>query len=66
MLQTLRPIDLNSRKSTKEKRMSEVEDIFDGHIRIYKTTNSGDVWQLRMYVQEEKRYIRESLKTRDN
>ena len=65
MLQTLRPIDLNSRKSTKEKRMSEVEDIFDGHIRIYKTTNSGDIWQLRMYVQEEKRYIRESLKTRD-
>jgi len=65
MLQTLRPIDLNSKKTNKEKRMSEVEDIFDGHIRIYKTTNSGDVWQLRMYVQEEKRYIRESLKTRD-
>jgi integrase len=65
MLQTLRPIDINSRKTNKQKRMSEVEDIFDGHIRIYKTTNSGDVWQLRMYVQEEKRYIRESLKTRD-
>lgn len=65
MLQTLRPIDLNSKKTNKQKRMSEVEDIFDGHIRIYKTTHSGDVWQLRMYVQEEKRYIRESLKTRD-
>jgi integrase len=73
MLHTLRPIELNSRNkkdknlktSEKVSRMSEVTDIFDGHVRIFKTTNSGDVYQMRMYVQEEKRYIRKSLKTRD-
>ena len=45
--------------------MSDITDIFDGHVRIFKTTHSGDVYQMRMYVQEEKRYIRKSLKTRD-
>ena len=46
-------------------RMSDVMDIFDGMVRIFRTTNSGDVWQMRMYVAEEQRYIRKSLKTRD-
>ena len=46
-------------------RMSDVMDIFDGLVRIFRTTNSGDVWQMRMYVAEEQRYIRKSLKTRD-
>jgi integrase len=45
--------------------MSDITDIFDGHVRIFRTTHSGDVYQMRMYVQEEKRYIRKSLKTRD-
>jgi len=73
MLHTLRPIELNSRNkkeknlktSEKVSRMSDITDIFDGHVRIFRTTHSGDVYQMRMYVQEEKRYIRKSLKTRD-
>jgi len=73
MLHTLRTIDINSSKkkqknlktSEKVSRMSDITDIFDGHVRIFKTTHSGDVYQMRMYVQEEKRYIRKSLKTRD-
>jgi hypothetical protein len=57
--------DKKLKTSEKVSRMSEITDIFDGHVRIFKTTNSGDVYQMRMYVQEEKRYIRKSLKTRD-
>jgi integrase len=46
-------------------RISDAYDLFDGRIRIYRTTNSGDVWQFLMYVQSEQRYVRKSLKTRD-
>ena len=46
-------------------RMSEVTEIYDGKIRIHKTTHSGDVWQMRMYIPEERKYIRASLRTRD-
>jgi integrase len=46
-------------------RISDVQELFDGRIRIYRTVKSGDVWQFRMYVQAEKRYVRESLRTRD-
>jgi len=46
-------------------RISDVHDLFDGRMRIYRTIKSGDVWQFRMYVQAEKRYVRESLRTRD-
>ena len=46
-------------------RMSDVTDIYDGEVRIFRTTHSGNVWQMRMYVREEQRYVRKSLKTRD-
>ena len=46
-------------------RIFDAHDLFDGRIRIYRTIKSGDVWQFRMYVQSEKRYVRESLRTRD-
>jgi integrase len=54
---------------TKDKRaavrISDVHDLFDGRMRIYRTVKSGDVWQFRMYVKAEKRYVRESLRTTD-
>ena len=73
MLETLRTTDKNSSKSTKklgsyenrQKRMSDVVDIFDGNVRIFRTTKSGDMYQMTMYIKDEKRYIRKSLKTRD-
>lgn len=46
-------------------RIRDAFDLFDGRIRLYRTTNSGDVWQFQMYVQSEQRYVRKSLKTRD-
>ena len=73
MLQTAKTIASDSRKAEVAKpkrvrsavRMSEVTDILDGEVRIFRTTHSGDVWQMRMYVSEEKKYIRLSLRTRD-
>jgi integrase len=54
-----------SKVSKKAIRISDAFDLMDGEIRIYRTTHSGDVWQMRMYVTDEKRYVRKSLKTRD-
>lgn len=41
------------------------QDVFGGKARIYRTPASGDVWQFRMWIAEEKKYVRQSLKTRD-
>ena len=73
MLRTLKTIDDNSLKSKKTKnkstekvsRRTDITEIFDGNVTIYKTTNSGDVYQFQMYVKDEQRYVRKSLKTRD-
>ena len=72
MLRTGKTIASNSSETAEKPkrtrgtaRISDVLDIYDGKIRIYRTTHSGDVWQLRMYIQNEQKYIRKSLKTRD-
>jgi integrase len=73
MLQKPKTIENNSRRRAKISakndkritRMSDIHDIFDGRIRIYRTTHSGDMWQMRMWISQEKKYIRKSLKTRD-
>ena len=74
MLETLRTIDKNSsnkknkktgKYKNRQKRMSDEFEIFDGNVRIFRTTNSGDVYQMAMYIKDEQRYVRKSLKTRD-
>jgi len=46
-------------------RITDAFDIYDGSVRIYRTTKSGDVYQFRMYIAEETRHKTESLRTRD-
>ena len=46
-------------------RISDSFERFDGQLRIYRTTHSGDVYQMSMYVKDEQKYVRKSLKTRD-
>ena len=70
MLKTSKTVENNSLIKTnkyinRKKRISDVLEIYDGSVRIFKTTNSGDVYQMSMYVKDEKRYVRKSLKTRD-
>lgn len=43
----------------------EQHDILGGKATILRTAASGDVWQFRMWVSKEKKYVRETLKTRD-
>ena len=43
----------------------EEHDVLNGKAKLLRVRASGDVWQLRMWVQHEGKYIRKSLKTRD-
>lgn len=52
-------------RAPRQARMSDITPIYDGLIRIYRTTHSGDVYQMRMWIGEERKYIRKTLKTRD-
>ena len=78
MFQTKSTVEKNGRKKSTTKtvsqtkvlkpkipRMSDITEIYDGDIRIFRTTKSGDVYQLRMWISEEKKYIRKTLRTRD-
>lgn len=74
MPRTLTTIENNDRpdpKATKPKRvraaarMSDITDIYGGKVRIFRTTHSGDVYQMRMWIAEEQKYVRRTLKTRD-
>lgn len=44
---------------------SEEHDILGGKAKILRVRQSGDVWQFRMWIEEEGKYIRKSLRTRD-
>ena len=37
----------------------------NGKVQIYRDLQSGDVWQFRMWVTEEEKYVRKSLRTKD-
>ena len=63
-LEKLKDTSIRIRKDASDIR--NAFDIYDGEVRIYqRTKNSGDVWQFRMYISDEKRYIVKSLQTRD-
>ena len=44
---------------------SQNHEIFGGKAQILRVPQSGDVWQFRMWIGEEKKYLRKSLQTRD-
>jgi integrase len=52
-------------QKTRQKRISDEFYIYDNEVFIFRTTQSGDVWQMRMWIAGEKKYVRESLRTRD-
>ncbi len=39
--------------------------IFGGKAEIFRVAQSGDVWQFRMWITDEQKYLRKSLRTRD-
>lgn len=50
---------------SKGTKSSQNHDIFGGKAQILRVPQSGDVWQFRMWIAEEKKYLRKSLQTRD-
>ncbi|MGY8935288.1 MAG: tyrosine-type recombinase/integrase [Alphaproteobacteria bacterium] len=40
-------------------------EILGGKCKIFRVTNSGDVYQFQMWISEEKKYLRKSLRTKD-
>ena len=44
---------------------SQNHDIFGGKAQILRAPQSGDVWQFRMWISDEKKYLRKSLHTKD-
>jgi integrase len=58
-------VDVKPKRVRKAVRMSNEFDILDGEVRLFHTTHSGDIWQMRMHVPSEQKYVRKSLRTRD-
>ena len=56
-------IELNKRTTSAFTR--EEHDILGDKAKIMRVAASGDVWQFRMWIQQEGKYIRKSLRTRD-
>jgi hypothetical protein len=40
-------------------------NIFDGKAEVVRTKTSGGIWHFRMWVTEEKKYMRKTLKTKN-
>ena len=55
----------NVLKTKNNKYFTDNIPIMDGMAYIHKTPRSGGVWQMRMWVKEEDRHVRKSLRTKD-
>src|SRR6056300_1530600 len=62
----LRVVVDNTQKEFDEKNKWVVtrHDIFDGRAEIHQTVTSGGFWHFRMWVAEERKYVRKSLRTK--
>ena len=40
-------------------------DICDGEVKILRTKDSGDTWQIRCYIKSEKKHLKKSLRTKN-
>ena len=55
----------NVLKTKNNKYFTDNIPIMDGMAYVHKTPRSGGVWQMRMWVKEEDRHVRKSLRTKD-
>ena len=46
-------------------KISDQHSILDGEALIYRVPLSGDVYQFRIYLKDEQKHYRKSLRTRD-
>ena len=55
------PVSSNSKSSF----LTQEVDICDGEVKLVRTKQSNQIWQVRIWVRGEGRYFRKSLRTRD-
>ena len=44
---------------------TDEHDICDGEVKLLRTKQSGDVYQMRCYIKSERRHFKKSLRTKD-
>jgi len=44
---------------------TDEHDICDGQVKLLRTKQSGDVWQMRCWISSEKKYVKKSLRTKN-
>ena len=45
--------------------MTDVHELFEGYVLVYRGSRSGLFWQFRMWISREKKYIKQTLETKD-
>ena len=56
---------MSKKRVNKGNNIHSQHDILDGLAQVFKVKQSGDVYQFRMYVRDEGKHYRKSLKTKD-
>jgi len=54
-----------TKRKSKSNTSTDIHEILGGKAQIYRVAKSGDVYQFKMWVTEEQKYLRKSLRTRD-
>jgi len=52
-------------RKAKKKVKSDIHELYDGDCTIFRTTNSGKVFQFQMWIHQQQKYVRKSTKTRN-
>ena len=56
---------MSTKRVNKGNNLHSQHDILDGLAQVFRVKQSGDVYQFRMYIKDEKKHYRKSLKTTD-
>jgi hypothetical protein len=54
-----------AKRKSKGNTSTDNHEILGGKCSIFRVAQSGDVWQFKMWVTEEQKYFRKSLRTKD-
>ncbi len=65
--QSVETVNVKKKRVRKSKTGGRLEEhqLFDGDVKIFRVAASGKVWQIYIWIREEQKDIRRSLKTRD-
>jgi hypothetical protein len=53
------------KRTPKPKIKTDIHKLYDGDVTLFRTPNSGDVYQFQMWIHKEQKYIRRSTRSRN-